>query len=98
MVAYVRVAWRLAACVVSAAVATACTSTPPPSPKLMARRTELYTLWWTYEQDPVFLHTGERARAELAVYRCQNGRYEEGIQELEGLLKHGGFHVESQTP
>jgi hypothetical protein len=59
----------------------------------MARCTELYTLWWTYEQDPVFLHTGERAKAELAVYRCQNGRYEEGIQELEGLLKHGGFRI-----
>jgi hypothetical protein len=91
MVTLVRVAWRLAACVVSAVVATAFTSAPPPSPKLMARCTELYTLWWTYEQDPVFFHTGERAKAELDVYRCQNSRYAEGIQELEKLLQHGGF-------
>jgi hypothetical protein len=84
-------AWRLAACVVSAVVATAFTFTPPPSPKLMTRCTELYTLWWTYEQDPVFLHTGERAKAELALYGCQNGNYEAGIQSLEKLLRHGGF-------
>jgi hypothetical protein len=91
MVIKIRVAGRLAACVVSAAVLTAFTSTP--SPKLMARCTELYQIWWTYDEDPVFLHTGERAKAELAAYRCQNGRYEEGIQELEGLLKHGRFTV-----
>jgi hypothetical protein len=91
MVIKIRVAWRLAACVVSATVLTAFTSTP--SPKLMARCTQLYQIWWTYDEDPVFLHTGERAKAELAVYRCQNGRYEEGIQELAGLLKHGRFTV-----
>jgi hypothetical protein len=91
MVIKIRVAWRLAACVVSASVVAAFTSTP--SPRLMARCTQLYQIWWTYDEDPVFLHTGERAKAELAVYRCQNGRYEEGIQELEGLLKHGGFRI-----
>jgi hypothetical protein len=91
MVIRFSVAWRLAACVVSAVVTTAITSTPPPSPKLMARCTELYTIWWTYEQDPVFLHTGERAKAELAVYDCQNGNYEGGIQALEKVLRHGGF-------
>ena len=93
MVTHIRVAWRLAACVASAVAATACTLKPPPSSALMARCTELYTLWWTYEQDPVFFHTGQRAKAELAVYRCQNGRYEEGIQELEGLLRQGGFRI-----
>ena len=93
MVTGVYVAWRLAACALSAVVLTAFTATPPPSPKLMARCTELYTLWWTYDQDPVFLHTGERAKAELAVYRCQNGNYEDGIQELETLLQHGGFRI-----
>lgn len=57
----------------------------------MARCTELYTLWWTYDQDPVFLHTGERVKAELALYSCQNGRHEEGISELATLLRHGRF-------
>jgi hypothetical protein len=93
MVTRFSVALRLAACVVSAVVASAFTAMPPSSPKLMARCTELYTLWWTYDQDPVFLHTGERAKAELAVYRCQNGNYEDGIQELETLLQHGGFRI-----
>jgi hypothetical protein len=91
MVTRIFVAWRLAACVVSAVVATAFTSTPPPSPELMARCAEFYTLWWSYEQGPVFLHTGERARAELALYGCQNGNYEAGIQALEKLLQHGGL-------
>ena len=73
--------------------AVSCTATPPPSPKLMARCTQLYQLWWTYDQDPVFLHTGQRAKAELAVYRCQQGNYEAGIQELEKLLQQGGFSI-----
>jgi hypothetical protein len=55
MVIKIRVAWRLAACVVSATVLTAFTSTP--SPELMARCTQLYQIWWTYDEDPVFLHT-----------------------------------------
>ena len=91
MVTRLNVLWRLAACIVAAAAVTACTAAPTPSPKLMARCTELYTIWWTYQQDPVFLHTGERAQAELAVYDCQRGRYEEGIGTLKGLLHHGGF-------
>jgi hypothetical protein len=93
MVTRFHVLWRLVACALAAAAAasTVCAATPPPSPKLMARCTELYTVWWTYEQDPVFLHTGERAQAELAVYDCQRGRYEEGIRTLNGVLQHGGF-------
>lgn len=85
MITPVGVAWRLAACTVSALAAVACTSALPQSPELMARCAQLYRLWWTYEQRPVFL----RSRVELAVYRCQNGRYEEGIGELEGILQHG---------
>jgi|HubBroStandDraft_3_1064219.scaffolds.fasta_scaffold07703_2 hypothetical protein len=80
-----RVACHLAACIVFATAATGCT--PPPSPSLLARCTQLYQLWWNYEQDPTTFHTGERARAELALYRCQNGKYEEGIQELQKLLQ-----------
>jgi hypothetical protein len=88
-----RLAGLLAACIVSAAAATAWAAAPSPSPKLMARCAELYRLWWTYDEDPVFLHAGERAQAELALYRCQEGRYEEGIPPLETLLRHGRFPV-----
>jgi hypothetical protein len=93
MVRPVRVVLLLAFCALYAGVATACTSTPPPSAALMARCTEFYRLWWTYEQDPVFLHTGERARAELSVYRCEEGHYEVGLQELGSILHDNGFAI-----
>jgi hypothetical protein len=57
----------------------------------IARCVRLYTIWWTYDQDPVFLHTGERAEAELAIYRCQYGRHDEGMHTLERLLRNGRF-------
>jgi len=88
-----RRAGLLAACIVSAAAVTARAATPSPSPGLMARCAELYRLWWNYDEDPVFFHTGERAQAELALYRCQEGRYEEGIPPLEKLLQHSRFPV-----
>jgi hypothetical protein len=39
----------------------------------------------------VFSHSGERAQAELALYRCQSGDYGDNVAVLEGLLKHGRF-------
>ncbi len=93
MTTQVRVAGLLAACIVSAAAATAWAATPSPPPGLVARCAELYRLWWNYDEDPVFFHTGERAQAELALYRCQEGRYEEGIPPLEKLLQNSRFRV-----
>ena len=87
----VRIAGLLAACVVAAAAAPA--SAASPAPGLMSRCAEPYQLWWAYEEDPVFFHTGERAQAELALYRCQDGRYEEGIPELETILRNNRFPV-----
>lgn len=92
----VRTAWRLAACVVSAAAAVACAAVPPPSPKLMARCTQLYALWARYEQHTTFHHTGQRARAELAAYDCEKGEYAPGIAELERLLRRGRFPIPPQ--
>jgi hypothetical protein len=86
---------RLLAATAVAAVA-ACSSAPPPSPKLMARCTKLYAMWYRYEQQPTFWHTGQRARAELALYDCQKGNYEPGIKELERLLRRGLFTIPSE--
>jgi hypothetical protein len=85
---------RLAACAaIVVAAASACSTAPPPSPELMARCAKLYGLWFRYEQHATYHHTGQRARAELALYDCQKGNYEPGIAELERLLRRGKFPV-----
>ncbi len=70
---------------------TACTAAPPASPERLAECNKLFGLWARYEQHWTFHHTGQRARAELALDDCQHGRYEEGIAELKRLLRRGGF-------
>ena len=86
-----RVACQLTAGVLAALGATACAAKPPASPALMARCSHLYDLWWRYDEDPVFFGVAEKSTAELALYNCQQGRYAEGIQALQELLRHGGF-------
>ena len=63
------------------------------SPKLMARCTTLYGLWFRYEQHPIYHHTGQRAQAELALYGCENGEYNDGIQVLERMLRRARFSL-----
>ena len=79
---------RSIACVMALAViATGCTSVPPASPKLMARCMQLYDLWQRYGHHVTFHHTGQRARAELALIDCKKGQYEAGLQEFATLLQ-----------
>jgi hypothetical protein len=66
-----------------------CTSTPPASPRLLARCTQFYVLWFRYEQHITFHHTGQQAQAELALNDCQQGRYDAGLQQLEKMLRRG---------
>ena len=94
----VRLASRLAATAVFAVAATACTSAPPASPKLMARCQQLQMLWVRYEPVLTLIHTGQKARVELAMMDCQHGRYEEGIQELEKILRRGKIPVPPAPP
>jgi len=77
----------------AATTLASCAPAVPASPAQLARCQKLYGLWWNYEQDPVFLHTGERVQAELALDDCQHGRYDEGIRTLKEILSHGGFQV-----
>lgn len=96
MLTRARVACRLAASIVSVLAVVSCTS-KPASPALMARCSQLYNVWWTYLQDPVFFGVAQKAQAELALYDCQQGKYDEGIATLEELLRRGGFdlsHIE----
>lgn len=72
-------------------VMVGCAPVPPASPTSMAECAKLYQLWFRYQQHPTYHHTGERVRAELALYGCQHGRYEEGIRELRRMLRAGGF-------
>lgn len=71
----------------------ACAFASPPSPQRLAECTKLYVMWARYEQHYTFHHTGQRARAELALDACQHGRYDEGIAELKRLLRRGGFTI-----
>lgn len=71
----------------AAALLAACNTTPPASPAQMDRCTKLYALWARYGQHATFHHTGQRARAEIAVEDCRAGRYEQGMSELEELLR-----------
>lgn len=74
-----------------------CTA-PPSSPRLMAECTKLFNIWARYEQHWTFHHTGQRAKAELALEDCRHDRYDEGIAELRRLLKRGRFDLPEVTP
>ena len=94
MIIQVCAACRLAACVMTVSAAVACAPTPPPKSRaLLARCSHLYDLWWRYGEDPVFFGLAEKSTAELALYNCQQGRYDEIIQALEQLLRSGGFRL-----
>lgn len=88
-----RIVLRRAFVLVTLLGSVGCVSAPPASPPLMAECIKLYVLWARYQQHPTFHHTGEKARAELALYGCQKGEYEEGIRELKRLLRAGRFNL-----
>jgi hypothetical protein len=71
----------------------ACTTASPPDPQRLAQCTKLFGMWARYEQHWTFHHTGQRARAELAIDGCQHGRYDAEIAELKRLLRRGGFAI-----
>ena len=93
MSAMVRLGSRFAALTALIITASACTSTPPASPQLMARCTQLYMLWVRYEPVLTLMHTGQKARVELALLDCQNGRYDAGMRELEKILQRGRIPI-----
>lgn len=65
----------------------------------MAECTKLFDMWARYEQHWTFHHTGQRAKAELALEDCRHDRYDEGIVELRRLLKRGRFDLpEARSP
>lgn len=89
----VHLASRFVTATALAAAAAACTAAPPASPELMARCQKLQMLWVRYEPVLTLIHTGQKARVELAMADCQAGRYEAGIRELEKVLKRGKIPV-----
>jgi len=89
MSALARLPSRLLAAATIVIASAGCTSTPPASPRLLARCTQLYVLWFRYEQHTTFHHTGQQAQAELALDDCKQGRYDAGLQQLEKMLRRG---------
>lgn len=62
---------------------------PPPSPELLARCQRDFALWTRYHHNQTVIHTGQRAKAELALYRCQQGQYHPWIEDIEDMLRRG---------
>jgi hypothetical protein len=77
----------VASACLGAALLAACSTVPPASPAQMERCTKLYAMWYRYGQHATFHHTGQRARAEIALEDCRAGRYDQGMAELEELLR-----------
>jgi hypothetical protein len=72
---------------ISGPASAAQVESPQYSPQLLAYCTKLYGLWNRYGHHSTFHHTGQRARAELALHRCEKGAYQAGFDELEVVLE-----------
>lgn len=72
---------------IGAALLAACNAAPPPWLTQLQRCEKLYAMWARYGQHITFHHTGQRARAEIALEDCRAGRYQQGMAELEELLR-----------
>jgi hypothetical protein len=57
------------------------------SPQPLMRCFQLYALWQRYETGHCPNTTGQRARADWALYQCQIGNFDTGFRELERLLR-----------
>lgn len=75
----------------------ACSTAPPASSPQMDRCAKMYATFARYGQHITFHHTGQRARAELAVEDCRAGRYEQGMRELEELLRRNRLPIPAPT-
>lgn len=84
---------RCAFALLLAVSAGGCAPRLTASPERLAECTRLFNTWARYEQHSVFHHDGHKALAELALHRCEQGRYDEGIAELKGILRRGRFIV-----
>jgi hypothetical protein len=74
-------------CQVVLVVGGACALVEPPSPATVDRCDRMFRAWYRYETAHSPNQSGQRARTELAQYRCHSGRHVEGMAELEGILR-----------
>jgi hypothetical protein len=96
MWARARLSSRFLAAATIVVASAGCMSTSPASPRLLARCTQLYGLWFRYEQHTTFHHTGQQAQAELALDDCRQGRYEAGLRQLEEMLRRGRVPIPAE--
>jgi predicted component of type VI protein secretion system len=78
---------KLALCLALLEIIAACASAPPTSPQLLAYCTKMHRLWMKYEAAENPSSHAQHAPVDLALHRCQRGRYEEGISQLERILR-----------
>jgi hypothetical protein len=79
---------RLALCLALLGLVAACGSAPLlPPPELLARCTKMHRLWMKYEVSENPSTNAQHARVDLALHRCQTGRHQEGLAQLEKILR-----------
>ena len=60
---------------------------PPADPAMWQRCNRDYLLWVQYDYNQAVIHTGQKMRADYALYQCQMGDYRPGIEVLEDILR-----------
>lgn len=64
-----------------------CVAANTGAPELLDRCAQFHRQWTRYETAHCPNQTGQRAQAEWAFYRCQQGDFDRGLWELERLLR-----------
>ena len=82
-----RLTLELACCVLLVVPGSECVATTTRSPDLFNRCLQMHRLWARYETAHCPNQTGQRAQAEWALYRCEQGDFDHGLGELERLLR-----------
>lgn len=65
------------------------------APGPFIRCAESFRLWTRYETAHCPNQSGQRAQAEWAFYRCQQGDFDRGLRELDRLLRRDLINIPS---
>jgi hypothetical protein len=84
-------------CVLLVVAGSECVAVPTRSMDLLNRCLQMHRLWTRYETAHCPNQTGQRAQAEWALYRCEQGDFDRGLGELERLLRRDLISIHSSS-